>query len=411
MTRSELYRLVWNKPMKAVAAELGVSGVAVGKACRRHNIPTPGRGHWALVAAGHATKRQALPAGEDVEFSIGTAAKEQRQYLQVARSPVDVPMPVPADLSRAHPLVIATARLFAEAEKDEQRVVAATARGKTPPYRRHAHRIKFGRYTTDRAFGLLQISATLHHIDWILRFHEALLRAVESAGCKVEPTRERYFAHIDIVKGGERTRLTFTEGYRKTPNRKGEPLRPYTYTRRDVFTVRLRPELPIASSNPKAWSGDIERLERLLPDIVRTAAEWPSELAVQRQAWQAKLAADKAAYEAARRREFERAEQCERAQERLAARLAEASAVVDAMQQAKRNEEIIGALLHIEDLARGRPEADALRTWSSVVRGTLRDPWAALIARVAADAAAPNRPLWWPAPTDAPDAHPAASAD
>ena len=41
-TRKELYDLVWSKPLRSIAQEIGVSDVAVGKACLRAGIPRPG---------------------------------------------------------------------------------------------------------------------------------------------------------------------------------------------------------------------------------------------------------------------------------------------------------------------------------------------------------------------------------
>src|SRR5262245_18007463 len=35
------------EPVVKIATRLGVSDVAAAKACRKHNIPLPGRGYWA----------------------------------------------------------------------------------------------------------------------------------------------------------------------------------------------------------------------------------------------------------------------------------------------------------------------------------------------------------------------------
>ena len=53
LTRSELYDMIWEEPVTKVATELEISDVAVAKICRKHNIPVPGRGYWAKVAAGN----------------------------------------------------------------------------------------------------------------------------------------------------------------------------------------------------------------------------------------------------------------------------------------------------------------------------------------------------------------------
>jgi len=44
LPRSELYDLVWSKPVTEVARELGISDVALAKRCRALNIPLPWRG-------------------------------------------------------------------------------------------------------------------------------------------------------------------------------------------------------------------------------------------------------------------------------------------------------------------------------------------------------------------------------
>src|SRR5689334_23229077 len=56
MSRRELFDLVWSKPVTKVAADLGVSDVAIHKICNKHRIPVPGRGYWAKHAAGMRAK-------------------------------------------------------------------------------------------------------------------------------------------------------------------------------------------------------------------------------------------------------------------------------------------------------------------------------------------------------------------
>jgi hypothetical protein len=46
LTREELYERVWQKPIREVAVELGISDVGLAKACRRNGIPLPHQGHW-----------------------------------------------------------------------------------------------------------------------------------------------------------------------------------------------------------------------------------------------------------------------------------------------------------------------------------------------------------------------------
>jgi hypothetical protein len=69
LPRSQLYELVWSKPVRDVAKEFGISDVALAKRCRALNIPLPGRGYWARVAAGQKPKRPPLPPYHEVRAS------------------------------------------------------------------------------------------------------------------------------------------------------------------------------------------------------------------------------------------------------------------------------------------------------------------------------------------------------
>ena len=45
LSREELYRRIWERPLREVATELGISDVGLKKVCRRHNVPTPPQGY------------------------------------------------------------------------------------------------------------------------------------------------------------------------------------------------------------------------------------------------------------------------------------------------------------------------------------------------------------------------------
>lgn len=42
----ELYAELWENPLVKVAAKYNISAVALGKVCRKLQIPLPGRGYW-----------------------------------------------------------------------------------------------------------------------------------------------------------------------------------------------------------------------------------------------------------------------------------------------------------------------------------------------------------------------------
>lgn len=61
LTRQQLYDLLWTKPTRDVAKELGVSDVWIGKVCRRAGIPKPSPGYWQQLASGKAVRKVRLP--------------------------------------------------------------------------------------------------------------------------------------------------------------------------------------------------------------------------------------------------------------------------------------------------------------------------------------------------------------
>jgi hypothetical protein len=88
LTRQQLYERVWSEPMTKVAAEIGVSDVALKKTCRRLNVPTPERGYWAKLAVGADVNKPPLPSdaeASDVRVDI-EANKKRREQAGEARA-------------------------------------------------------------------------------------------------------------------------------------------------------------------------------------------------------------------------------------------------------------------------------------------------------------------------------------
>jgi len=82
VSRKELYRQVWETPLRHLAARYGINGIALAKICDQLNIPRPRAGHWSKIMAGKSAGRPDLPPA-----NIDTLA-------QVAITP-DPPCPSP----------------------------------------------------------------------------------------------------------------------------------------------------------------------------------------------------------------------------------------------------------------------------------------------------------------------------
>lgn len=79
-SREELFALVWERPATEVAHELGISDVALGKLCRRLQVPKPPRGYWARVASGKTPRKPPLPAyRSEIEERLRKQVKSKSQ--------------------------------------------------------------------------------------------------------------------------------------------------------------------------------------------------------------------------------------------------------------------------------------------------------------------------------------------
>ncbi len=66
LTREELYEKVWSTPAARLVREFGIPDVALGKICRKLDVPKPYPGYWQAAARGRAACSQgaaADPAG------------------------------------------------------------------------------------------------------------------------------------------------------------------------------------------------------------------------------------------------------------------------------------------------------------------------------------------------------------
>ncbi|NMY00733.1 hypothetical protein HBO43_29585 [Pseudomonas veronii] len=105
-TVEELFEKVWQTPMVKLAHEIGVSDVAVAKACRKAGIPLPGRGHWAKSEK----QRQRKPKPPQVEGNVRFQVLDRDNSLVATGTDLNSPIvrrtiEAPYQLSEPHALV------------------------------------------------------------------------------------------------------------------------------------------------------------------------------------------------------------------------------------------------------------------------------------------------------------------
>lgn len=73
--RAALYKQVWSQPVQKVAKSYGISGVRLGKVCRKLQVPVPPRGYWARVQNGYSAKKPPLTKLSDRQLPSHHSSK------------------------------------------------------------------------------------------------------------------------------------------------------------------------------------------------------------------------------------------------------------------------------------------------------------------------------------------------
>lgn len=174
LSREELYERIWSSPMTQVAAELGISDVALAKRCKKLNVPKPPVGYWAKVAAGQTPTRQALPAEpKPIEY-------------EPLDAPVPGSLPLPASLSSLHPAAMELMTLLRAAVPGTDQRLAIE----------------------NRAVPRVTVSKAL--IEPAVKALHVIVTAVEARGIHYCESRSKYdVAHFEM--GHDRLNLTIEE--------------------------------------------------------------------------------------------------------------------------------------------------------------------------------------------------------
>jgi hypothetical protein len=159
-TRQALFEKVWSTPVLKVAAEIGVSDVAVAKACRKAEIPLPSRGHWAMPEERRPKqpKLPAAPSGHAGSVYFNAVSPEHRQAVARPAS-LGPRIPVPDRLDEPHKLVTATLKALRKAKPADNRVHVSGA-------------------------SALDVSVSPEQTDRAMRLLDTLIKACESLGMR-----------------------------------------------------------------------------------------------------------------------------------------------------------------------------------------------------------------------------------
>lgn len=217
LTREELYQKVWTTPAIRLAREFGISDVALGKICRRVEIPKPPPGHWRKIETGHRPEIPPLPApAEDTPAEVRIPPHFQSE--QLALNDPQVSEDLAAERLSENRIVVA------ESLADPHPLIARMLRP------REKRGPAGGADDGDERDSLPDIEVSDGSLDRALRIMDAVLKAMEARGYQVKVSRDYWGkatrvyctdvdaeVHISLSERYSRVERELTPAERKKP--------------------------------------------------------------------------------------------------------------------------------------------------------------------------------------------------
>lgn len=178
-SRAEFYDLVWSTPTIKLAKNFGLSDVGLAKICKKHRIPKPPLGYWAMLQHGKKVKQTPLPKITDGELEtirINPKAAHEVELSSEVRGFIEAEaiaenlIIVPDKLISPHPLIRATKAAFNQKTTDS-----------------------FGRIRPKREPNTLNLSIGPNSIERAMKIMDALLKALEKRNFPVRVVDDKKY--------------------------------------------------------------------------------------------------------------------------------------------------------------------------------------------------------------------------
>lgn len=258
LTRAELHKLVWEKPLKRLAPEFGLSGSALSGICAHNSIPYPSGGHWTKVALGRTVKPTPLPAapaGLTDQIEIPPRRKRVRQSTPAPKNEAEltktVAPPSALDISGLHPLIRAWITDHGRLQRERAAEIA-----------RHNKR--------DFFWTLTPIADLTTRDIYRFQMTSLLLRSLEKQGATIKEAVVQ--GKLSLGVGRHTIECVVTEKMTRRPSPRRELWTAFenhhqgglvsTGFLRITITTYLQPGIPEWVETPK------RKMEELIPEIV-----------------------------------------------------------------------------------------------------------------------------------------------
>jgi hypothetical protein len=257
--REQLYSEIWETPLVKLSVKYGISAVALGKICRKLQIPLPGRGYWTKKDFGKPVERVPLPLATNLPVvhrlkTEATPAKSATPRTsepwgkdpELIRIEEIEAQSFGVDLAaKRHKLVAAAARILRHASVDGREILQ-------PPYSDPCLDIRVSKASLDRALAI--VNAIILRLE-SLKLTVTVERGHERAGVEIDGRRALF---VLVEKTRVKSRRAIPQG---------------TWTRTEMeYEPTGQFEFRVGSHGygceKKVGDGKTQRLEALLSECV-----------------------------------------------------------------------------------------------------------------------------------------------
>jgi hypothetical protein len=256
--REDLYAEIWEQPLVKLAPKYGISAVALGKVCRKLQIPLPGRGYWVKKEFGKPVKRLPLPVAKDLPVV-------QRIKLPPAQGisnpPTVSPAPEPTDPEYLRIVELESRTIVLDPEAKRHKLVTTTER-----VLKHARPDEKGILRMPYNQPCLDLRVSKESLERSLMFVNAVILTLEAEGFPVSVKEGRHGTGAQIF--GHRVSFAVVEKVREKGRRE---VKEYSWTRTVIEYVPsgdLEFRVGDYAYGHKYRDGKKHRLEALLPTCI-----------------------------------------------------------------------------------------------------------------------------------------------
>jgi len=220
LTREILYQKIWETPATKLAEKFGISDVALGKICKKLDIPKPPPGYWSRVQFGYKITIPPLPpAKKDMppgayisptEKQETSSITDQKVLNKIARvKQPENKIEVFNSLHNPHPLIRKTKEILSNSKPDDYGALS-------------------GRWEEDSLD--IRISKTSLHRALLIM--DALIKALEKHVIKFSSSKKRR-GETEIADKDVQLYIKLNEGFNRFEREMTaeEKKRPWTYNR------------------------------------------------------------------------------------------------------------------------------------------------------------------------------------